>query len=31
MAGVPSVRDKGDADDKEAIEQISRTGETTVA
>jgi hypothetical protein len=31
MAGFPSVGGKGDADDEDAIEQISRTGGTTIA
>jgi hypothetical protein len=31
MAGVPSVGDEGDADDKEAIEQISWIGGTAIA
>jgi hypothetical protein len=31
MAGVPSFRGEGDADDEDAIEQISRTGGTAVA
>jgi hypothetical protein len=31
MAGFPSVGDEGDADDEDAIEQISRTSGTTVA
>ena len=31
MAGVPSVGGEGDADEEDAIEQISRTGGTAVA
>jgi hypothetical protein len=31
MAGVPGFEGEGDADDEDAIEQISRTGGTTVA
>jgi hypothetical protein len=31
MAGVPSVRGEGDADDEDVIEQISRTGRSAVA
>jgi hypothetical protein len=31
MAGVQNVRGERDADDKDAIEQISRIGRTAVA
>jgi hypothetical protein len=31
MAGVPSIGGEGDADDEDAIEQISHTGGTAVA
>jgi hypothetical protein len=31
MAGVPSVEGEGDADDEDAIEQITQTGGTAVA
>jgi hypothetical protein len=31
MAGVSSIEGEGDADDEDAIEQISRTGGTAVA
>jgi hypothetical protein len=30
MAGVSSVGGEGDADDEDAIEQISQTGGTTI-
>jgi hypothetical protein len=31
MAGVPSVGGEGDADEEDAIEQISQTGRTAIA